>query len=254
MTEKKIEALFHETVIVSESLEKNLSRFDQSNRDIHRIYTELERLTSVMKEITLYSASIRKKQAQKFAYEIRAQIDRYNEALRYVSLDTTAIESMIERYNKTIQVQAASLEHSAKDIASSLDEHADTILATAQTLKKRKRSFLWDVMLFGTGTITGALFLAAYPIAKAVTTFHDELLQRDKQIKQLKEHYETNSQMIAFLKKHDITVEPGITDDSWEKESLRFAPMLLFKERKVGRVDEINGYRRIIFRKFKERN
>jgi DNA repair exonuclease SbcCD ATPase subunit len=249
MTEKKIEALFHEAVIVSESLEKNLSRFDQSNRNIHRVYTELEKLTSIMKEIALYSASIRKKQAQKFADEIRTQIDRYYEALRHVSLDTTAIESMIERYNQTIQAQAASLEHSAKDIAYTLDEHADTILATAQTLKKRKRGFMWDVMLLGSGMVIGALFLAAYPIAQAATTFHDELLQRDKQIQQLKEHYETNSHMIAFLKKHGITVEPGITDDSWDKEPLRFAPMLLFKDRKVGKVDKINGYRRIIFRK-----
>jgi hypothetical protein len=108
---------------------------------------------------------------------------------------------------------------------------------------------MWDMMLWGSGIVIGALFLAAYPIAKAATTFHDELLQRDKQIQQLKEHYETNSHMIAFLKKHGITVEPGITDDSWDKESLRFAPMLLFRECKVSKVDEINGYRRIIFRK-----
>jgi hypothetical protein len=202
-----------------------------------------------MEEITLYSASIRKEQAQKFAYEIRAQIDRYYEALKHISLDTTAIESMIERYNQTIQVQAASLEHSSKNIANTLNEHADTIMATSQTLKKRKRGFMWDMMLFGTGTITGALFLAAYPIAKAATTFHDELLQRDKQIQQLKEHYETNSHMIAFLKNHGITVKPGVTDDSWDKESLRFAPILLFREHKVSRVDRINGYRRIIFRK-----
>ena len=77
-------------------------------------------------------------------------------------------------------------------------------------------------------------------------------MKRDIKIQQLKEHYETNSKMIAFLKANDITVKIGTTNKSWDRESLRFAPMLLFQEQKVGRVDEINGYRRIVFKK--ERN
>ncbi|OQX75563.1 MAG: hypothetical protein B6D54_05620 [Epsilonproteobacteria bacterium 4484_65] len=254
MTEKKIEALFHDAVIISDALEKNLYNFNQNRQEIHGIYTELEKLTSVIRGIAQYDTRIKKEHAQRFANEIKTQIDRYYEALKHVDLDTTSIELMIEQYNMTIQAQVASLESSAKNIANTLEDHANTIVATAHTLKKRKRSLLWDMMLFGSGTVVGSLFLAAYPITKATMVFHDELLQRDKQIQQLKEHYETNDKMIAFLKKHDITVKPGITNESWERESLRFAPMLLFNEQRIGRVDEINEYKRIVFKKREERN
>jgi len=112
---------------------------------------------------------------------------------------------------------------------------------------------MWDTFLFGVGVVVGALFLSVYPIEKATKTFHDELVKRDIQIQKLKEQYETNSDMITFLKENDITVETGTTDDSWKKASLRFAPMLLFNKRKVGVIDNINNYKRIIFKKSKER-
>ncbi len=249
MTEKKIEALFNDAIIISDALEKNLRHFNRSKQEIHGIYTELENLTSVIKDIAQYDTYIRKEYAQKFANEIKSQVDRYYEALKNVDLDTTSIESVIEQYNKTIQAQVASLESSAKHIANTLEDHANTIIATAHTLKKRKRSFLWDMMLFVSGAVAGSLFLAAYPIAKAATVFHDELLTRDKQIQQLKEHYETNHKMISFLHEHDITVKTGTTDDSWTKRSFRFSPMILLDQKRVQRVDEINGYTRIIFNK-----
>jgi len=253
MTEKKIDVLFHDAIIISDTLEKNLHHFNRSKQEIHSIYTELGKITSVIREITQYDKHIKKEHAQRFANEIKSQIDRYYEALKHVELDTTSIESVIEKYNMTIQTQVASLEDSAKSIANTLENHANTIVATAHMLKKRKRSILWDMMLFGSGAVAGSLFLAAYPIAKAATTFHNELLARDKQIQQLKEQYETNSKMITFLKANDITVKIGSTNDSWDREYLRFAPMLLFKEQKVSRVDEIAGYKRIIFKKTKER-
>ena len=249
MTEKKIEALFHDAVIISDALEKNLHHFNQSSQEIRGIYAEFGKLTGVIREITQYDTHIKKEHAQKFGNEIKSQIDRYYEALKHVDLDTTSVKSMIRQYNATIQAQVSSLENSAKSITDTLEDHTDTIVATAHTLKRRKRSLMWDMMLFCSGAVVGSLFLAIYPIAKAATVFHDELLARDKQIQKLKEKYETNSKMITFLKANDITVKTGTTNDSWDRESLRFAPMLLFSEQKVSRVDEIAGYKRIIFKK-----
>jgi len=253
MTEQKIEALFNEAVIVSNQLEDNLNHFDQNNTEIKDIYSKISKLTRVINTLTQYDNDIKIEQAQKFESEIKIQIDRYYEALKHVNLDTTSIEKIISQYNITIQKQASSLKNSAADIENTLDEHSSAIIATAQMLKRRKRDFMWDIFLFVIGVVVGALFLAVYPIAKATKTFHDELVKRDVQIQQLKEQYETNNNMITFLKANNITVKIGTTDDSWDKASLRFAPMLLFKERKVSTVDSINNYKRIVFKKSKKR-
>ncbi len=100
----------------------------------------------------------------------------------------------------------------------------------------------------------GALFLSAYPIAQAAKTFHAKLKKQDESIQELKEQYETNSKANEFLRKHNIKIEYGKTDDSWEQQSLRFAPILLFPKNKVIRTDEINGYHRIIFEKQETNN
>ena len=254
MTEMKIEALFNDAIIISHQLAKNLYYFNQTNEEVHSIYNHLEEVIDVIKEITHYDDSQRKEFAQKFTKEIQSQLDRYFKSLKRLNVDTAPLEHIIKQYNVTMQDQISKIENAATSINETLENHADAIVATAETIKKRKRSFLWDTMLFVSGTVVGALFLAAYPIAKATTTFHDELLTRDKQIQQLKEHYETNNKMIAFLKKHDITVGTGITDESWNEGSLRFAPMLLFNAQRVGKVDEIKGYKRIVFHKREERN
>ena len=253
MTEKKIEVLFNEAVIVSNQLEANLKHFDQNNTEIKGIYSKISELTSVINTLAQYDDDLKSKQAQKFANEISTQINRYYEALKHVNLDTTSIEKIISQYNIAIQKQASRLETSAANIENALDEHSSAIIATAKTLKKKKRDFMWDIFLLGVGVVGGALFLAVYPITKATKTFHDELVKRDIQIQQLKEQYETNSKMITFLKANDITVRLGTTDDSWNRASLRFAPMLLFERSQIGVVDSINNYKRIIFKKSKER-
>lgn len=103
--------------------------------------------------------------------------------------------------------------------------------------------------MFGTGVIAGALFLSAYPIAQAAKTFHAQIKKQDEAIQELKEQYETNNKILEFLRKNNITIDYGITDDSWEKRSMQFAPMVLLPKNSVIRTDEINGYRRIIFKK-----
>jgi hypothetical protein len=254
MTERKTEALFNEALIVSERLEQNLQEFDQNSGRIERIHADLAHIAGTIEKIALFSEEKKNKEARKFAQMIKQQIDRYYIVLQEVDLDTREIESLIERYNDTLIRQSTRLEESARSISATLEENGEAIIAAAHKLKRSKGSMLYSFILFMTGVIIGALFLAASPIATATKTFHDELVKRDTQIQRIKEQYETNSKMITFLKANDITVKTGTTNDSWNRESLRFAPMLLFKEQKVSRVDEISGYKRIIFKKLKERN
>jgi len=103
---------------------------------------------------------------------------------------------------------------------------------------------MWSMTVFGLGVVTGALFLSAYPIAQATKTFYSGLKERDVSVQALKEQYETNNKTLEFLRKYDITVEHRITDDSWDKKSLRSAPIVLFPKDIVIRTDEINGYLR----------
>ena len=253
MTDQKIEALFNEALIVSERLERNLRQFDQNSERIERVHTDLAHIADTIEKISLFSEEKKNKEARKFAQIIKQQIDRYYAALQEVDLDTREIESLIERYNDTLTRQSSKLEESAQSISATLEENGEAIIAAAYKLKRSKGSMLSNFILFMTGVIIGALFLASYPIAKATKTFHNELVKRDTQVKQLKEQYETNSKMITFLKANDITVETRTTNESWNRESLRFAPMMLLKEQKVSIVDEIAGYKRIIFKKTKER-
>lgn len=254
MTEKKIETLFNEAVIVGDLLEKNLQQFDKSHQAVNRVYANIDQLAQTIKEISLYDHEIKHEEAQRFSREIREQVNRYYTALQEINLDTTAIETLIEEYNATVVEQINRLQESAHTISKTLHKNGDAVIAAAGILKKSKIGMMWSITMFGIGVVTGAIFLSAYPIAQASKTFYFELKERDVSIQALKEQYETNNKTLEFLRKNNIKIKDGITDDSWEKRSMQFAPMVLFPKNRVIRTDEINGYRRIIFKKEREIN
>jgi len=253
MTDKKIEALFHDAIIVSEQLERNLQQFDKNSKHVNKVYKDLDHIVHTIEHLTLINGESKKVEAKKFAQTIKDQIDRYHTALQEVNLDTTEVESLIERYNDTILTQTSKLEESAITIAETLEKNGEAIISAAQTFKKGQKSFAWSFTLFFSGVVIGGMFLAVYPITTISKTFYQELKIRDEKLNKLKEQYETNSKMITFLKANDITVKTRTTNDSWTKRSFRFSPMLLLDQKRVSRVDEINGYTRIIFKKTKER-
>lgn len=249
MTEKKIETLFNEAVVISDLLEKNLQQFEKSHHSVNKVYANIEKLAQSIEQISLYSQNMKQKEAQRFSREIREQVDSYYTALQEINLDTTSVENLIKTYNTTVMVQIDRLEESAHNISETIQENGDAIIAAAGMLKRSKIGMMWSMMMFVTGVMAGALFLSAYPIAEASKTFYSELKERDALIQTMKEQYETNDQTLEFLRKYDITIRNGITDDSWDKRSLRFAPMVLFPKDRVIRTDEIDRYTRIIFKK-----
>lgn len=254
MTEKKIEILFNEALVIGNLHEKNLQQFEKSIQAVTEVYANIDKLVQTIKQISLYDQKIKQEEAQKFSREIREQVSKYYAALQEINLDTTSIEKLIEEYNTTVMKQINRLEDSAQTISKTLHKNGDAIIAAAGTLKKSKVGIMWSITIFGIGVVTGALFLSAYPIAEASKTFYSELKDRDVSIQALKEQYETNNKTLEFLRKNNITIKDGITDDSWEKRSMQFAPMVLFPKNRVIRTDEINGYRRIIFKKERETN
>jgi len=249
MTEKKIETLFNEAIIVGNLLDKNLQEFNKSHQDVNKVYANIDQLTQTIKQIALYDQKIKQEEAQRFTREIRKQVDRYYTALQEINLDTTAIEKLIDTYNNVILKQTKRLEESAQTISATLHKNGDAIIAAARMLKRSKIGVMWSITMFVFGVVIGGLFLSAYPIAEASKTFYSELKERDVSIEALKVQYETNSKAHEFLRKHNIKIEYGETDDSWDKKSLRFAPILLFPKNRVIKTDEINGYLRIIFKK-----
>jgi len=251
MTEKKIETLFNEAVTVGDLLEKNLQQFEKSHHSVNKVYANIEKLAQTIEQISLYSQDIKQKEAQRFSREIREQIDSYYTALQEINLDTTSIEKLIATYNTTVMVQINRLEESAHSISETLEENGHAMIAAAGMLTKSKIGMMWNMTMFGTGVVTGTLFLSAYPIAEASKIFYSELKKRDASIQTLKEQYETNNQTLEFLRKYNITIRHNRTDNSWSKRSLRFAPMVLFLKDKVIQTDEIDRYTRIIFKKSK---
>ncbi len=249
MTEKKIETLFNEAVVIGDLLEKNLQQFEKSRHSVNMVYANIEKLAQTIEQISLYSQNMKQKEAQKFSREIREQVDSYYTALQEINLDTTTVEKLIETYNTTVMAQIDRLEESAHTIAETLEENGDAIIAAAGMLKRSKIGLMWSITMFGVGVVTGALFLSAYPIAEVTKTFYSEIKERDVSIQTLKEQYETNNKTLEFLRKYNITVQHNITDDSWDKRSLQFAPMVLFPRDITIRTDEINGYLRVIFKK-----
>jgi len=253
MTEKKIETLFNEAIIVGDLLEKNLQQFDKSHHSINHVYADIKKLTQTIEQISLYSQEIKEKEAQRFSDEIKIQVDRYHLALQEINLDTSAIETLIETYNTTVIKQIDTLEKSAHHISKTLKENGPAIIASAGILKRSKIGTMWSMTMFGIGTIVGALFLSAYPIAAVAKTFRHEIKINDEKLNLLKEQYETNDSTLAFLRKHDMTIRYNTTDDSWTKKDFRFSPMILLDQKQVLKVDEINGYTRIIFSKNKNK-
>jgi len=249
MTEKKIETLFNEAILVGNLLEKNLQQFEQSNHTVNKVYANIDQLTQTIKQISLYDHKIKHKEAQKFSLEIREQVDRYYTALQEINLDTTAIEKLIEEYNTTVMEQSNRLEESAQTISNTLQENGHAIISAAGILKRSKIGMMWSITMFGIGVVTGALFLSAYPIANISKSFYTELKNHDIAINALKRQYEKNNKTLEFLRKYNITIDHDITDDSWAKKSFQFTPMLLFPKNRVIRTDEINGYSRIILKK-----
>jgi len=253
MTEQKIEALFNEAVIVGDLLQKNLQEFEKSHHSVNKVYENIEKFSQTIEEISLYSENMKQKEAQKFSHEIKKQIDSYYTALQKINLDTTSVEKLIETYNTTVMAQIDKLEESAHIITESLEENGNALIAAAGMLKRSKIGIMWSLTMFSVGVVIGALFLSVYPIAEASKTFYSKLKEHDASIQILKEQYETNSKTLEFLRKHNITIRHNITDDSWDKRSLQFAPIVLFSKKQVTLTDEINGYTRIIFKKQKEK-
>lgn len=251
MTEKKIETLFNEAVVIGDLLEKNLQEFEKSHQAVNRVYANIEQLAKAIEQISLYSHKIKKEEAKRFSHEIKGQVDSYYAALQEINLDTTTIEKLIEEYNTTVMKQIDRFEESAHNISETLQENGDAIIAAAGLLKRSKIGMMWSLTMFGIGVMTGALFLSAYPIAEASKTFYSELKERDASVQTLKEQYETNSKTLEFMRKYDITIHHSITDDSWDKRSFQFAPMVLFSKDRIIRTDEIDRYTRIIFKKTK---
>ena len=249
MTEKKIETLFNEAVIVGDLLEKNLQEFKKSHHSVNKVYANIKKLAQTIEEISLSSENMKQKEAQRFSHEIREQVDSYYTALQEINLDTTTVEKLIETYNTTVIAQIDRLEESAHTITETLEENGDAIISAAGLLKRSKIGMIWSLTMFGTGVVAGALFLSAYPIAEASKTFYSKLKERDESIQTLKEQYETNDKTLTFLRKYNITIRHNITDKSWDKRSLRFAPMVLFSRNKVIQTDTIDRYTRIIFKK-----
>ncbi len=252
MTEKKIETLFNEAIIVGDLLEKNLQQFEKSHYSVNKVYANIEKLAQTIEEISLYSENIKQKEAQRFSHEIREQVDSYYTALQEINLDTTTVEKLIGTYNTTVMAQIDRLEESTHSISETLEENGDAIISAASMLKRSKIGMMWSLTMFGIGAVVGALFLSAYPIAEASKTFYSELKEHDALIQTLKEQYETNSETLKFMRKHDITIHHSITDDSWDKRSFQFAPIVLFSKDRVIRTDKINQYTRIIFKKIEK--
>jgi hypothetical protein len=252
MTEKKIETLFNEAVIVGNLLDKNLQQFETTHHTANRVYANIEKLAQTIKQISLYGQEMKQKEAQRFANEIREQVDRYYTALQEVNLDTTAIEKLIDTHDNAVLKQISRLEESAKNISETIHKNGDAIIAAAGILKRSKIGVMWSVVMFGAGSIMGALFLSAYPIAEATKIFYAELKERDVSVQALKEQYETNNNTLEFLRKNNISIKNGITDDSWDNALFRVAPMLLLPKNRVIVTDEINEYTRIIFKKIQE--
>jgi len=253
MTENKVETLFQEAIIVGEMLQKNLQNFDKNNKELHRIHSNLSQLTQTIEEISLYTQEIKNQEVQKFSKMMKEQINRYYSALNDVNIDTDEIELLITRHNDSMQRQAENLSEKAKIISDTLERNGKAIIAAADTFEKGRKSFAWSFTFFFAGVVVGTVFLSVFPIASATKTFQKELKKRDTTINQLKEHYETNHKMIAFLKEHDITIRTSTTDNSWKPKSLRFSPIVLFSKKRVRNIDEIGGYTRIIFSKNKNK-
>ena len=251
MTEKKIETLFNEAIIVGDLLEKNLQQFEKSHHSVNKVYANIEKLAQTIEQISLYSQNMKQKEAQRFSHEIREQVDSYYTALQEINLDTTTVEKLVETYNTTVMTQINRLEESAHTTTKTLEENGDAIIAAAGMLKRSKIGMMWSMTMFGIGAVVGALFLSAYPIAEASKTFYSELKERDASIQTIREQYETNNQTLEFLRKYDITIRNSMTDDSWDKRSLRFAPMIVFPKDRVIRTDTIDRYNRVIFKKTK---
>ncbi|MCF6243881.1 MAG: hypothetical protein L3J43_02460 [Sulfurovum sp.] len=252
MTEKKIEVLFNESIVIGNLLEKNLHDFDKSQHAINAVYANVDALTQTIEHLSLYSEQIKQDESKRFADEIKEQVNRYHRALQDVNLDTSSIEEMIETYDTTVKAQIVKLEESAHIISKTIDAKGDAIIAAASILKRSKIGTMWSLTMFGTGLVAGALFLSAYPIAQISKTFYLDLKERDASIQTIKEQYKTNAETLAFLEKYGITIKHNITDDSWTQRSLRFAPMVLFSKDRVILTDEIKQYTRIIFNKHKE--
>lgn len=136
MTEKKIEILFNEAIVVGDLLERNLQEFDKNHQSIKEVYANMDQLTQIIKQISLYDQKIKHEEAQKFSREIKEQVDRYYAALQEVNLDTTAIENMIETYNATILKQINRLEESAQTISQTLHKNGDAIIAERACSRK----------------------------------------------------------------------------------------------------------------------
>jgi len=254
MTEKKIETLFNEAIIVGDLLEKNLQQFDKSHRAVNVVYANIEHLSQTIEKISLYSQKTKQEEAQRFSHEIRKQVDSYYKALQEISLDTTSVEKLIKTYNTTAMVQIERLEKSAQSISETLKKNGHTIIAAAGMIKRSKIGMMWSVTMFGIGAVVGALFLSTYPIVETSKIFYYELKERDASIQTMKEQYETNSKTLKFLRKYNITISHSVTDDSWDKRSFQFVPMILFSKNRVMQTDEIDRYTRIIFKKRKEIN
>jgi len=254
MTEKKIEALFNDAIIIGELLEKNLQNFDKSHHGINAVYANMDTLSQTIEEISLYNKEIKKKEYKKFAEEIKEQVDRYHAALKEVNLDTSTIEEMIETYDSTVKTQITKLEESAQVISKTIEETGDAIIAAAGILKRSKIGMMWSLTLFGVGAVVGALFLSAYPIAQVSKAFYLELKEKDAAIKTTKDRYVTNTKTLDFLETHGITLHHNTTDDSWNRSSYRFAPIVFFSKSSVLQTDETNQYTRIIFKKQGENN
>ena len=204
MTEKKIEILFNEALVIGNLLEKNLQQFEKSNQAVNRVFANIDQLTQTIKQISLYDQKIKHEEAQKFSCEIREQVNKYYAALQEINLDTTSIEKLIEEYNTTVMRQVNRLEDSAQTISKTLHKNGDAIIAAAGTLKKSKVGIMWSITMFGIGMVTGALFLSAYPIVEASKIFYSELKDRDVSIQALKEQYEMNNKTLEFLRRDKL--------------------------------------------------
>jgi len=249
MTERKTEELFNDSIIVSNMLNENLERFDASSRDFNSVHKNMEHLIETIDKMILYSEEAKKEEAKKFAIEITKQVKKYQEALRDIDLDTSEIENIFNQYVQTVQKQISTIESNAYFIASTLEKNGEALIAAASKIKKSERDTVWDITLFGMGCVVGMLFLAVYPITEVTKSFYAAAAEQDAKIRKIEERYEANSETVKFLNKHNITMDYGLTDESWGKKYLQDAPFILLEKERIRIVDETNGCKRIIFRK-----
>jgi len=249
VTERKIEALVHDVLIASESLERNLQAYRETQAGFSRLHDEMVSFLQLVEEIAAAHDEIREREAAKFSEVIERQVRSYKRALKHVDIDTTQIEERLDRTHRSILSMVEKIDRSAEAIAETVEENGEAVIAAAEKIERRKGDLLWRSLFFVTGMVIGGLLLASYPIASAAEHFHDELLARDKRIQRLKKRYEANDAALKFLRRYDITMGYTLTDDSWRKPSRRFAPMILFPNDRVQLVDEIGDSRRIVFTK-----